>query len=122
MTARQNTVQHNVFMSNFPYRGRLYSASNRSIDRSISPFTARAAATPIGPNRGLPPRPSLNVNAQPDAVGETVIRIAYLVPPTPSPVISSSRGGSTSRTVHVTRLRSPLGARNTHKGRPGSEF
>jgi hypothetical protein len=22
----------------------------------------------------------------------------------------------------VTRLRSPLGARNTHKGRPGSEF
>src|ERR1700682_2880044 len=90
------------------YTTQLYKASKRSIDRSISPFTARAAAAPIGPNRGLPPRSILTVNLQPDLVGETAILSAYLAPPTPSPLNSSSRGGSTSRTVQVTRLRSPL--------------
>src|SRR5689334_23260292 len=74
----------------------------------MSPFTARAAAAPIGPNSGLPPRSSVKLNDDPDAVGVTVIRSPYLVPPTPSPVISSNRGGSTSRTVQVTRLRNPF--------------
>ena len=107
---KRNTVQHNVFTSNFPYRGlAVQRFCNCLIDRSIFHFHC-----PRGrPNRGLPPRSSLNVNAQPDAVGvETVIRIAYLVPPTPSPVISRSRGGSTSRTVHVTLWRSPRAPRH----------
>ena len=89
--------------SRYPYR-----ASKRSMERSMSPLTARAAAAPIGPNNGLPPRSRRKVNSHPDAVGETVIRSAYLVPPTPLPVISSRRGGSTSATVHVTRFRRPL--------------
>src|SRR6185312_8905870 len=96
------------FVSTLHLQSQLYSASKRWIDRSTSPLTARAAAAPIGPNIGLPPRSSLKVNLQPEAVGETVIISAYLVPPTPSPVISSRRGGSISRTVHVTRLRKPL--------------
>ena len=88
--------------------GQQYSDSNFRIERSISPFTALAAAIPIGPNSGLPPRSMLTVKEQPDFVGATDILSAYLVPPTPSPVIPRSRGGSSSRTVHLTRLRIPL--------------
>src|ERR1700720_3373465 len=85
----------------------------------MSPLTARAAAAPIGPNNGLPPRSILTVNSQPEAVGETVIVSAYLVPPTPSPLNSSSRGSSTSRTVQVTRLRSPLAPATPTSVAPG---
>lgn len=35
-------------------KAQLYSDSKRSIERSMSPFTARAATAPIGPNSGLP--------------------------------------------------------------------
>ena len=74
----------------------------------MSPLTARAAAAPIGPNSGAPPKLRVTVNAHPDAIAFTLIVSPYFVPPTPLPVTSSSSGGSSRRIVHVTRLRIPL--------------
>jgi PPOX class probable F420-dependent enzyme len=78
------------------------------IDRSMSPLTAREAAMPIGPNSGAPPRSIFSLNSHPFGSGLTVMFSAYLVPPTPSPAIPISFGGSNSLTVQVTRLRMPL--------------